>query len=460
MCKDITPRADFQADNMLFTLDPIKNKDVLVDFSAPDLSSLGGLTLVNEYIRHRSNNIIDRIVSSIRDTRNPDFVVHSMQSLVTQRVCQIAAGYEDADDCDRLRGDGILKMCCGRTPDDETDLASQPTMTRLENRLSKKELHDIALCFVDDFIASYDSEPDAIVIDADDTNSDTYGSQQLTLFNAYYGEYCYMPLLLFEGRSGRLILPILRPGRHNKSINIAGLLIRLIGMLRKHWKHTVIIFRGDSHFCSHQFMDWAVERQDGVHFITGLTRNDTLAGITKVWIDDAVKSYKEKGEDVKVFHSFMYKAESWKHSERVVVKIEVGSLGINVRYVVTDFRCSRSRYIYEDVYCDRGRMELMIAELKNGLNADRMSCHKFSANQFRLFLHCAAYVILHAFRKDLFAGTSLEDCTLGTIRNRIIICAVSIVEKKTRIKLQFSEKHPMMPEMVAVLQRLRHMPAA
>ena len=131
MCKDITSRADFQADNMLFTLDPIKNKDVLVDFSAPNLSSLGGLTLVNEYIRHRSNNIIDRIVSSIRDTRNPDFVVHSMQSLVTQRVCQIAAGYEDADDCDRLRGDVILKMCCGRTPDDETDLAPHPTMTRL-----------------------------------------------------------------------------------------------------------------------------------------------------------------------------------------------------------------------------------------------------------------------------------------------------------------------------------------
>ena len=113
-------------------------------------------------------------------------------------------------------------------------------MTRLENRLSRKELFDIGEAFIDDFIASYESEPDSIIIDADDTNADTYGAQQLTLFNAYYGEYCYMPLLLFEGRSGKLILPVLRPGR------------------------------GDSHFCSHDFMDWATDRQDDIHFITGL----------------------------------------------------------------------------------------------------------------------------------------------------------------------------------------------
>lgn len=197
-------------------------------------------------------------------------VVHSQTELLRQRTCQIMAGFEDADDCDRLCRDGILKMCAGRSASDGIDLASQPTMTRLENRLSRKELFDIGEAFIDDFIASYNSEPDSIIIDADDTTADTYGAQQLTLFNAYYGEYCYIPLLLFEGRSGKLILPILRPGRGNKAINISGLLKRLITKLRKKWKHTQIIVRGDSHFCSHDFMDWATEQQDGIHFITGL----------------------------------------------------------------------------------------------------------------------------------------------------------------------------------------------
>ena len=160
-------------------------------------------------------------------------------------------------------------------------------MTRLENRLSRKELFDIGEAFINDFIASYDSEPDSIIIDADDTNADTYGAQQLTLFNAYYGEYCYMPLLLFEGRSGKLILPVLRPGRGNKAINIAGLLKRLILKLRKKWKHTQIIVRGDSHFCSHDFMDWATDRQDGIHFITGLAGNVKLKRISANWLDTA-----------------------------------------------------------------------------------------------------------------------------------------------------------------------------
>lgn len=126
-------------------------------------------------------------------------VVHSQTKMLRQRIYQIMAGFEDADDCDRLCRDEILKMCAGWSASDEIDLTSQPTMTRLENRLSRKELFDIGEAFIDDFIASYNSEPDSIIIDADDTNADTYGAQQLTLFNAYYGEYCYMPLLLFEG---------------------------------------------------------------------------------------------------------------------------------------------------------------------------------------------------------------------------------------------------------------------
>ena len=112
----------------------------------------------------------------------------------------------------------------------------------------------------------------------------------------------------------------------------------MILKLRKKWKHTQIIVRGDSHFCSHDFMDWATDRQDGIHFITGLAGNVKLQKITAHWLDTAVASHKATGEDVRTFHSFMYKAGSWKHQQRVVVKIEVNNLGTNVRYVVTDFK--------------------------------------------------------------------------------------------------------------------------
>ena len=194
----------------MFELEPVAGKKVTVDFSAPELSSLGGLVLVHEYEK-ASCSIIERIESCINDPRFEPLVVHSQTEMLRQRIYQIMAGFEDADDCDRLCSDGILKMCTGRSASDETHLASRPTMTRLENRLSRKELLDIGECLIDDFIASYDSEPDSIIVDADDTNADTYGARQFTLFYGYYGEYCHMPLLLLVGRSGKLILPILRP---------------------------------------------------------------------------------------------------------------------------------------------------------------------------------------------------------------------------------------------------------
>ena len=324
--------ADYQTFPSLFELEPVAGKKVTVDFSAPELSSLDGLSPVREYEKS-SNRIIERIESCIKDPRREPMVVHSQTEMLRQRIYQIMAGFEDADDCDRLCRDEILKMCAGRSASDEIDLTSQPTMTRLENRLSRKELFDIGEAFIDDFIASYNSEPDSIIIDADDTNADTYGAQQLTLFNAYYGECCYMPLLLFEGRSGKLILPILRPGLGNKVINISGLLKQLITKLRKKWKRTQIIVRGDSHFCSHDFMDWATEQQDGIHFITGLAENVKFQKITAHWLDTAVASYKATGEEVRMFHSFMYKAGTSNgfYQKNHVVLGKYGPIGLLLR---------------------------------------------------------------------------------------------------------------------------------
>jgi hypothetical protein len=260
--------------------------------------------------------------------------------MLTQRVFQIAAGYEDADDCDSLRTDDIFKICSGKLPSDRA-LASQPTMSRLEHTPSLSELYRIGESIIDGFISSYATAPQVIVLDCDDTNSNTYGEQQLTLYNDYYGEYCYMPLHIYEGLSGKLITTILKPGRRTKNLNVFANLSRIISKLRSRWKDTIIIMRGDGHFCSRQLMDWCADMKD-VHFLTGLTGNAVLNRLAAVTIQSAEERYKQTGRPVKRYHSFDYKAGEWKNAQRVIVKVEVSEKGANIRYVVTDMRQART----------------------------------------------------------------------------------------------------------------------
>lgn len=150
--------------------------------------------------------------------------------MIRQRVGQIICGYEDANDCDSLRSDSALKMMVGRLPSD-TDLCSQPTMTRLENSVSTRTLYNLGVLFVKEFVKSFKKAPGRIILDVDDTNANTFGAQQLSLFNDYYGEYCYMPMLMFEGLTGKMILPMLRPGRRNKSVHVFSVLRRVVEYL-------------------------------------------------------------------------------------------------------------------------------------------------------------------------------------------------------------------------------------
>jgi hypothetical protein len=424
----------------LFPLSSISGKSVEFSFTAPDLSSQGGLLFMREYAQ--TNDFIGSICSHIEDSRTPYLVKHSYQEMLTQRIYQIAAGYEDADDCDLLRNDSILKMCCGRTPDG-AELSSQPTMTRLENKLTTRELYNIGIEFVLQFIASYDKEPEVIILDCDDTNFDTHGCQQGSLFNNYYDEYCYMPLLIFEGVSGKMILPMLREGRRSKVTNIKGVLVRLIRIMRQHWKNTKFIIRGDGHFCSYPLMDWVRDNklEEEVFFITGLTGNSVLNKRCEDWVKSAQKRFKYDKVPIKFYKSFTYQAGSWKYAQRVIVKIEVTTMGTNIRYIVTNFRHGNSRFLYEEAYCGRGKMELYIKELKTYLDANRTSCHKFKANQFRLFLHAAAYVLLHGLKSEILPGTALEKASILSIREKLLLTAAHIRQLKTKIKIEFPQNH-------------------
>jgi len=434
----------------LFTLSPVCKKPIEMSFSAEKISSDGGLLLLREI--ETRNGILQSITNCIQEDRRPGYVKHSISSMLTQRVFQIAAGYEDANDCDTLRNDMILKICAEVLPESGNFLSSQPTMSRFENSLSRSELYKIAVAFVDNFIQSYSQEPTVIILDADDTNSNTYGAQQLTIFNNYYGEYCYMPLHIYEGQSGKLITTILKPGRRSKTADVFSILQRIITHLRKVWKNTMIIVRGDSHFCSKELMAWTM-KQDKVHFLTGLTGNKLLNDLASITINSAEKQFKSTGKLVKRYHSFDYAAGSWNGPQRVIVKVEVSEKGINIRYVVTDIRCVRTKALYEHGYCARGQMELYIKESKTHLLSDRMSCSRFEANQFRLFMHSAAYILLHALREKMLQETEYANATMKTIRLRLIKVATYVKEIKTRIKIEFPKQFPDMEVIANCLRK-------
>ena len=413
---------------------PVSDKKIELSYSGEKTSSDGGLLLLREV--EKQIKLIDGISSCITDTRDPRYVDHSLKELIAQRVFQIAAGYEDCNDCNDLRGDMIFKTCAGRLPQTGNDLASQPTMSRLENAVVPRDLIRMGRYLLDAFVSSYTSSPGVIVIDCDDTNNNTYGQQELTLFNNYYHDHCYMPLHIYEGLSGKLITTILKPGRRNKQNNVASLLKKIVRHLRKQWPDTMIIIRGDSHFTSKDFMQWCAG-QPATGYITGLSGNKKLHQMAAITIGSAQREFKQCGKPVKRYHSFMYQAGSWETAQKVVVKVEVSSMGTNIRYVVTNLVQIRAKELYEKGYCARGAMELRIKEHKLYLKSDRSSCNSFYANQFRLFLHSVAYVLLHTMQKQLFKGTQYANATFKTIQNKVIKTAARVKEMKTRIKVEF-----------------------
>jgi hypothetical protein len=412
---------------------PVCGKRVQASFSGEQVSSDGGALLLRE-VENRIG-ILGDLAAAITDNRDQAYVKHSQLEIVSQRVFQIACGYEDTNDCDGLKSDAVMKMCAGRLPESGADLSSQPTMCRFENSVNRGDLYRMAEVFARQFVASYGREvPKAVILDCDDTNTNCHGDQQYSLFNSYYKEHCLMPLHIYEGFSGKLITAVLKPGRRAKGVCVHAILRRVIVYLRGHWKNTQIIVRGDGHFCSPDLMDWA-SGMERVSFVTGLSGNSTLKRLVAPTVEDAKAIYAKTGQKVKLYAEFTYRAGSWKHAQRVVSKVEYSEKGPNVRHVVTDFKKCTRKHLYEKVYCARGKMELNIKDHKTYLKSDRSSCNRFEANQLRLFLHSAAYVLIHTLQKEVLKGTRFENATMKTIQLKVIKIAAKVKELKHKIKV-------------------------
>jgi hypothetical protein len=269
-----------------------------------------------------------------------------------------------------------------------------------------------------------------------------------------------MPLLVFEGFSGKMILPLLKPGRRNKTANICDTLKWLVACLRQSWPETEIIVRGDSHFCSHELMDWVTGTlQKGVFFVTGLSANSVLMEkpIVKQLTEKVRHDYELFGHPVREFGEFAYKAGSWTYYQRVVVKVEMTEKGgqPNIRFIVSNIRSVEAHPLYETTYCQRGRDELYIRQFKEGVKGERLSCHTFNANRMRIFLHGMAYNLMLSLRDRAFKDTALEKATLLTIRERILLTAVSVKVLKTKVVIEYPKYHPMHEELSHALRFYR-----
>ena len=369
-------------------LAPVGAKAVDLDFDGGRLSSDAGLVLLKD--PDEPLGLTRALAAVLSDPRDPRRVHFTLHDLLKQRVWQIAAGYEDANDSHTLRDDPICKLMLDRLPDTGAPLASQPTMSRFDNCVSRSALYRMARVLVEQLIASYARPPQRIVLDVDDTEDPVHGEQEQARYDGYYGGYCFLPLHLYEGLSGRLITTIFKAKRFT-GMQMLSVLTRLVQRLRQAWPDTLLLFRGDSHFASPEVMQW-IEAQADLSSVTGLTSTAVLQTLARAVVEQAKRAYERDRGKIPRFHSTRDQAGTWSRSRRVVIKVEVSDQGVKTRFVVTDMEQARTKVLSQHIDCARGQAENESKDHKRSLKSDRTSCHRFEANQFRLFLHSAASV--------------------------------------------------------------------
>ena len=418
-------------------LNGFANRKWSVHFDEPEMSSDAGLAAIGG--SKVGEKLIAAIAAAIVDPRaDPD---HPMAELVGQRIYQIIGGYYDANDCNTLREDVVVQSVAERDLD-KGALASQPTMSRLENKVTRSDLYRIGQAIFQHYLNQFGNNPPAMIcIDMDPSAHLVYGTQQLSLFNTHVGDHCLMPFYIFDGCSGKIMTAILRPGKTPVAGEILAILKRLVKGIRERWPKIRITFRADSHHTKPEVIKWMNQNQ--TDFVTGLSKNNVLERLFFDDINEARKEYERKrkysdqkeGFSITRYAEAEYAAGSWSQPERVVIRIMVSENGVDVRYIVTSFCKAEPKYIYETVYCQRGNAELFIKECKLGLGSDRSSCNRAESNQFRLFLHVAAYTIMHTFREKVLVGTPWARATFEQIRLRVIKVAGRLEIFKTKVKL-------------------------
>lgn len=440
-----------------FEFPAVRARKITAAFDGGRISSDGGVMLLAEV--ERRLGIADRLAALVPDARDPTRVIHRLADMIRARLFAICCGYEDCNDFDRLRSDPAFKLACGRLPDSGTDLASQPTLSRLENAPTLRDAIRLTYALVDQWMASYATPPKSITLDIDDTCDVVHGRQQLSLFNAHYDEYCFLPIHVYDTATGRPVAMVLRPGKTPSGVEVRAHIRRLVRRIRGKWPTTRLTIRGDGHYARPEAMDFC--EAHGIHYLFGLTGTRPLQAKVREIADTVATTRAVDDLDVvRDFTEVRHKANGWKHERRAVARIEATRLGLDIRFVVTNIETVAPRVVYQTLYCARGQAENLIKAHKAQLASDRTSCRRAIANQVRLVFHTAAYWLIQTLREAIPSVRDLARAEFATIRLRLLKIAVRVQEHATRIRLAYAAGCPDADLFIGLAAAFRPRPAA
>lgn len=427
----------------LFVFPSFDRRKIEASFCGGEVSSDGGVMALRA--ADRRLGLVRALDAVIADPRDPDLVTHSQLDLLRQRIFGLALGYEDLNDHDTLRKDLAWQSAVERGE----ELASSPTLCRLENRADRQTAVAMSRVLVEQFIKSFKTAPSELILDFDATDDRVHGLQEGRFFHGYYGDWCFLPLYVFCGE--QLLVSYLRPSNIDVARHAWAILKLLVERLRVAWPGVKIIFRGDSGFCRWKMLRWC--ERHGVDYIVGLAKNARLIALAGEQMQSAAAQFESTGEKQRLFGWLDYAAGTWDRPRRVIAKAEHSAQGANPRFVVTSLE-GDAQALYDEVYCARGEMENRIKEQQLGLFADRTSCHGWWANQFRLLLSAAAYVLMETIRRVGLCGSELARAQVSTIRLKVLKIGTVILRNTRRIRLLFSSAYPWQELFMSMLRKL------
>jgi hypothetical protein len=423
-------------------------KSVVARFDAPQASTDGGAVLLKAL--DRQLGVTEAVASCLRDWRQPGKIQHGVVDLVRQRIFGLACGYEDGNDAARLADDALHKLLLDRDPLAGPALASQPTLSRFENAIGPLALtrlgHVLADLVIGQHCARLQGRARRITIDVDPTDDPTHGQQEFAFFNGHYDTWCYLPLLGFvtfnDEAEQYLVFALLRPGTSPAKLGLRGRLRTLFGKLRAAFPGARLRGRLDGGFAGEDVL--SLLEAEGVEYVVAIGGNRRGEKRARRLMGRARMRSTVTGETAQVFGETRYAAKKWRRQRRVIIKAEVvrhpgRPPKNNPRFVVTNLPHS-PEHVYA-IYRGRGDAENRIKELKDGVALDRLSCSRFRANQFRLLLTAAAYILFQSLRLAA-RGTAWATAQVTTLRARLLKLGVWLGRSVRRIVVHFPAAFP------------------
>jgi len=427
-------------------------KPAVLQFDQRQGSSDGGAILLKA--AERRYGLIGGLAGCLEDKRQAGKVDHPLKELLAQRVFSIACGYPDANDSARLGSDPIHKMLLDRDPVTGPDLASQPTLSRFENAVGAKDLYRMGEALAERVIERHAKRlrghARRVTIDLDPTDDPTHGAQQLSFFNTHYDSWCYLPVMGFVSFNDEveqyLCAAVLRPGNVTAPVGAVGILRRLLMMVRHYFPGARIRIRLDGGFAHPGLLDF-LDAEPNLEYVVAMAKNAVLQRKAEEAMQYARVIAGVTGQTEHIYSETNYAAKTWSRERRIILEAEVVFADVkepkdNPRFVITNMTQS-PQWLYEKVYCQRGEIENRIKEL-HALEIDRTSCSSFWANQFRVLLTAAAYVLMQELRLSA-ANTNCARAQVWTLRERLLKLGARVVVSVRRMVLHLPESFPFLP---------------